>query len=84
MSAPAMQVGHKELECGPMPSVMATCPNIGGVLCERSVISFLVLRYKVCLTAAARVPHSNAANIKEPKTLTQSEFCTYQNSVTVQ
>jgi len=24
----------KELECGPMPNVMATLPNIGGALCS--------------------------------------------------
>ena len=34
-----------ELECGPMPNVMAAQPNIGGALCESSVIPFLV-RYK--------------------------------------
>jgi len=32
-------------------------------------------------TARARVPCSNAANIGERKTWTQSEFCTWQNSV---
>jgi len=33
---------------------------------------------------AAGVPCSNAANIGERKTWTQSEFCTWQNSVTGQ
>jgi len=33
---------------------------------------------------AARVPCSIAANIGERKTSTQSEFCTWQNSVTGQ
>jgi len=26
--------GKKELECGPMPNVMAALPNIGGTLCS--------------------------------------------------
>jgi len=25
---------HNELECGPMPNVMAALPNIGGALCS--------------------------------------------------
>jgi len=25
---------HMELECGPMPNVMAALPNIGGALCS--------------------------------------------------
>jgi len=32
-----------------MPSVMAALPNIGGMLCESSVISFLVPRCKLWL-----------------------------------
>ena len=43
-------------------------PNIGGALCESSVIPFLVPRHKVWLTAAARVPFSIAANTGERKT----------------
>ena len=35
---------------------------------------------KVWLTPAARVPCSNAANIGERKSSTESEFCTGQNS----
>jgi len=54
-----------ELECGKMPSVMAAQPNIGGALCESSIIPFLVLRRTVWLTPAAGVPCSNAANIGE-------------------
>jgi len=27
-------VFHLQLECGPMPSVMAALPNIGGALCS--------------------------------------------------
>jgi len=64
-----------------MPNVMAAQPNIGGALCEGSVIPFLVPRFKVWLTPAAGVLCSNAANIGEDKTWTQSEFCTWQNSV---
>jgi len=45
-------------------------PNIGGALCERSVIPFLVSRRKVWLIPAAGVPCSNAANIRERKTWT--------------
>jgi len=56
------------LECGPMPNVMATQPNIGGALRESSVIPILVPCHKVWLTAAARVSCSNAANIRERKT----------------
>ena len=68
------------LECGPMPNVMASQPNIGGALCESSVIPFLVPCRNVWLRPAAGVPCSNAANIRERKTWTQSEFCTCQNS----
>jgi len=51
-------------------------PNIGGALCESSVMPLLVPRRKVWLTPAARVPCTNAVNIGECKTWTQSEFCT--------
>ena len=40
-----------QLECGPMPNVMAAQPNIGGAVCESSVIPFLVPRRKVWQTA---------------------------------
>jgi len=33
------------------------------------------------LTPITRVPRSNAENIGERKTWTQSEFCTWQNSI---
>jgi len=59
---------------------MAAQPNIGGALCESSVIPFLKTRRKVWLTPTGRVPCSNAGNI-ERKTWTQSEFCSWQNSV---
>jgi len=59
-----------QLECGPMPNVVAAQPNIGGALCESSVIPFLVPRRKVWLTSAAGVPCSNDANIGERKTWT--------------
>ena len=64
-----------------MPNLMAAQLNIGGALCDSSVILFLVRLSKVLLTPAAGVPCSNAANIGEGKTRTQSEFCTWQNSV---
>jgi len=53
---------------------MAAQPNIGGAICESSVIPFLVPRRKVWLTPAAGVPFSNADNTRERKTWTQSEF----------
>jgi len=58
----------KKLECGPMPNVMAARLNIGGALCESSVVLFLVPYRKVWLTPAAGVLSSNAANIGERKT----------------
>jgi len=64
-----------------MPNLMAAQLNIGGALCDSSVILFLVRHRKVLLMPAAGVPCSNAANIGEGKTWTQSEFCTWQNSV---
>jgi len=68
-----------KLECGPMHNVMATQPNIGGVLCENSLIPFLVRRRKLSLMPTARVPCSNAANIGERKSWTQIEFCTFRS-----
>jgi len=73
--------GKNELECGPMFNVMAAQPNIGGALCESSVIPFLVARCKVWLKPATGVSCSNAPNIRKRKTWTQREFCTWQNSV---
>jgi len=64
-----------------MPNVMSTQPNIGGALCESSVIPFLVPCRKVCLTPSVPVPCSNAVKIGERKTWTQSQFCSWQNSV---
>jgi len=46
-----------------MSNVMAAQPNMGGAVCESSIIPFLVPRRKVWLTPAAVVPCSNAANI---------------------
>jgi len=71
----------KELECGPMPNVTAALSNAAGALCESSVIPFRVPRCKVWLTLTTRVLCSNAANIGERKTWTQSEYCTWQNSL---
>jgi len=64
-----------------MPNVMAAQPNIGGALCESSVIPFLLPRRKGWVTPTGRMPRSNAANIGERKTWTQSEVCTWQTSV---
>jgi len=55
-------------------NVIASQPNIGGVLCESSIIPFLVPRRKVWLRPAAGEPCSNAANIGERKTWMQSEY----------
>jgi len=63
---------------------MAAQPNIGGALSESSVIPFLVPRHKVWLTAAAWVPCSHTANIGERNTWMQSEFRSWQDSVTGQ
>jgi len=63
------------------PNVMVAQPNIDGTLCESSVIPLTVPRQKLWLTAAAQVSCSNAANIEEHKTWTQSEYCTWQNSI---
>jgi len=60
-----------KLEREPMPNVMAAQSNIGGALCESSVIQFLVPRHKVWLTATVRVLCINAANIGERKTSVQ-------------
>jgi len=57
-----------------MPNVMAAQPNIGGALCESSVIPFLVPRRKVRLTPTSGVPCSNAANIGERKIYTEDSY----------
>jgi len=64
-----------------MPNVMAALLNVGGALCESSVIPFHVRCRKVWLMPAAAVMCSNAANVGEHKIWMQSEFCTGQNSV---
>jgi len=63
----------QQLQCGSMPNLMAARPNIGGALCESSIIPFLVPRRDVWLTPAAGVPCSNTANTGERKTWTYSE-----------
>jgi len=45
------------------------------------IIPLLVPRRKVWLTPTGRVPCSNAANVGECRTWTQSEVCTWQNSI---
>ena len=64
-----------------MPNVMAALPDVGGAVCESSVIPFLVPHRELWLTPTARVPCSNATSIAARKTWTQSEFCSWQNSV---
>jgi len=54
-----------------MPNVMAALPNIGGAVCESSVILFLVPCRKVWLTPFLEC---RAVTIGERKTWTQSEF----------
>jgi len=61
--------------------MMAAQPSIGGVLCESSVIPFLIPCRKVWLTPTAPVLCSNTANVEKHKIWTQSEFCSGQNSV---
>ena len=58
-------------ECVPKPSVMTAQPNIGGALCESSVIPLREPHHKVWLTPTAGMPCSNAANIGERNTWTQ-------------
>ena len=62
------------VECRPMPNVMATQRNIGGTLCESSIIPFLVPCHKVWLMAASQVLCINVANIAECKTWTQTKM----------
>jgi len=62
---------QNKLECGPRPNVITAQPKIGGAVCESSVIPF----------TAEGVSCSNAANIRERKTWTQSQFCAWQNSI---
>ena len=68
-------VAQQQLECGPMPNLIAAQPNIGGVLCESSVLYSIRCTTPQSLAHAccwsARVPCSNAANIGERKTWTQ-------------
>ena len=49
-----------------MPNVMAAQPNIGGAVCDSSVIQFIVPRHKVWLTPTTRVPCSDAAKTRNP------------------
>jgi len=58
-----------KLECGPMLNVMANLPNTDGTL------------FSTPQFPAAGASRSDAANIGERKTLVQSDFCTWQNSI---
>ena len=51
------------------------------MMSESSIVPFLVPCRKVWLRPIAPVPCSNAAKTAECKTWSQSEFCTWQNSV---
>jgi len=62
---------------------MAALPNIGAALCESSLIPLLV-PCRSLADARSGVLCSNTASIGEGKTWTQSEFCTWQNSVSGQ
>ena len=55
-------------------NVIAAQTNIGGALCDS------LHHVAVWLTPAAGVPYSNAVNIGERKTWTQTELCTWLNS----
>jgi len=48
-----------QLECGPMPNVMAALPNIGGALCS-------TVRLRVWQMPNTGVPCSNAAKTRNP------------------
>ena len=63
-----------------MPNVMAAQPNTGGALCESST-NFIPCTTPPSLADAYGAPCSNTVNIGECKTGTQSELCTWQNSV---
>jgi len=63
-----MSTYSSKLKCGPMSKVMAAQLNIGGALCESSVIPFLLQRRKVWLTPTTRLLCSNVANIAERNT----------------
>jgi len=55
---------------------MAALPNIGGALSS--------MPQSLAEPDAPRVPYNNAVTTGERETWTQSEFCTWQNSVTGQ
>jgi len=63
------------------PSEYRWCPLLKMTSSESSVIPFLAPGREIWLTPTAPVPCSNAANKGERKTSTQSEFCTWQNSL---
>jgi len=49
--------GKKELECGPMPNMMAALPNVGSALCSTP---------QSWLTPTTTVPCSKAAKTQNP------------------
>jgi len=60
------------------PRNIGGAPSVESDGSASSVISFFVPHRKVWLTPTAHVPCSNAASIGQPKTWTESEFCTWQ------
>jgi len=69
-----------------MPNVMAAlriyvAPSVENDEKQKFHNPILVPSCKVWLTPTARVPCCSAANIGERKSWTQSELCTWQNSV---
>jgi len=66
-----------------MPNVMAAL-GILAMRSESSIIQVLVPCRKAWLTPTAPVPSSNAGKTGECKNWTQSEFYTWQNSITGQ
>jgi len=64
-----MFFSEHSVECGPMPNVMATQPNIGSNSLLRKFCNSIPCT-KPQSTPAAGVPCSNAANIGERKTWT--------------
>jgi len=63
-----------------MPNVMAAQPNIGGAVCESSVIPFLVPRHKVWLTTllecrAVTLPIQRTQDLDAKSVLQLEKFC---------
>ena len=70
-----VQINIIILECGPMPNVMVALPNIGGALCTTPPFG----SHPLLDCRAVTLPRGERKTWR-----TQSEFCTWQNSVTEQ